>query len=222
MKDLSQKELAMLANRNPATAIALKLLELSSEPDSDAGYLEFLRLVDSAFDFCIREMECQPQLHYNMSEDQLSRALISPMLGMGFEIESKANGGNVDVAIDFGRAYSWLGESKIWSGPAYIFEGYLQLTTRYASGGQYQTSGGVITFCGLPRADNAMRDWALHLRDCGKDVTISAIPDTGEKEFRSTYVSERTGSVMDVRHMAISIYFKPEDKSGRKRVSKSS
>jgi hypothetical protein len=221
MKDYSQKDLLLLAQRNPALSIAIHLTALGGEPPSKDGYDEFNGLVDDALDFCIREMERQPQLHYDQNEDRLSKSLISPMLGMGFEVDSKANGGNVDVAIELGRSYSWLGESKIWDGPAYIFEGYLQLTTRYASGGEYQTSVGMITFCGLKRSDQAMLDWANHLSANGKDVSIPNMPIIGSTGFRSTYRSERSGAVMSVRHMSVSIYFKPEDKSGRARVSKS-
>jgi hypothetical protein len=214
MSGPSLHDLRQLASQNPTSQIALDLIVLSGESQSEAGYQRFVSLVDNAIDIAANDMEANPQLLQKQSEDELSNRFIGPLLGMGLTVESKVNGGHVDIFVEHRRIYTWIGEAKIWSGPAYILEGYLQLTTRYASGSSFQTSGGLIIFCRQPRTDLLMQDWADHLIQHRTEASV-AKPAKGQTEFVSTYDSERTGRTMSVRHKSVSLYFKPQDRSAR-------
>lgn len=53
--------------------------------------------------------------------------------------------GHVDIYVQY-KHFIWLGEAKIYGSPTKVFDGFLQLTTRYSSSSSDNYHGGMLIY----------------------------------------------------------------------------
>ncbi len=209
-EELGNLTLSQLQYLNPQ---AYELFELSFVD----SYEDFVRIIYKTFDFIINELQQNPQYYDGFSEDQITNQVISLLRAKGFNAYSDAEtGGHVDIRIDKPeKKYLWLCEAKKSNSIPHIHEGFLQLTTRYATGVINQNEGGILIYIFKKSATDFIGKYIAYL-DSQDDLLIEKNKDN-PLEFYSVSNIKRIGKGIDyrVRHMGISLYFSPQDKSGR-------
>lgn len=179
-------------------------------------YKGFINHVENSISTCIEQLERNPESHCKKCEDQITIAIRDMLNVMGFNAEHDVQvGGHVDLHVKKG-SWSYHAEAKIFKGNAYAFEGWQQLTTRYAIGTRYNNFGGILLY--LRNHSNTleiMRNWKTHLETLSiNDFVIDHCPSK-PLVLLSSHTLERTGLPYHIRHIPISLYFKPQDKSGK-------
>ena len=176
---------------------------------------ERLKQVERAIDWIAQEHSKTRQHRFNRNEDGLTTDLITDLKAMGFDAShDKEYGGHGDIVIEARDDFLWLGEAKIHRDYDWLLKGFQQLDTRYATAIAGQDSGGLIIYCKAERVDQIMNHWSKHLCAKRPDVTVSSC-DSNPLIRCSTHQHERTGQPFRVRHVPISLYFKPKDKAKR-------
>ena len=183
------------------------------------NYEDFLDRLYSAMDKIIVSLQENPNIYGDMTEDQLTQIIIDRLKGHDFNAYSDPNtGGHVDLRIDYpGTNYLWLGEAKIDNNKEHVYEGFLQLTTRYATGEKNQTAGGIIIYIKNHPAVDFMSEIKEHIQQQINPISISVCPERGDWVFNIETNLPRVGGNISyhIRNMGVSLYFLPEDKSGR-------
>jgi hypothetical protein len=170
-----------------------------------------VELVEDAIDWIAQEHSKTRQHRYDRDEDGLTTDIITDLKSMGFDAShDKDYGGHSDIVIEARDDFLWLGEAKIHSGYGWLLKGFQQLDTRYATALPGQDSGGLIIYVNQERVDQVMDRWSTHLSENRPDVTIETCIKNPLAR-RSSHVHQRTGRPFKVRHVPISLYFKPKD-----------
>lgn len=167
-------------------------------------------LVDRAIDHASAQMALNPELKKGWSEDELTLELVSALNYMGFNAHHETKiGGHCDIVVRGPMNFLWLAEAKKFdSDYQWLIDGFNQLCTRYSTGGVNQCHGGLIIYVYIPRTDRVLIRWADRLR---KDIEDIAVDHTQATTGRITSVHphQRTGANFHVRHVAISLLWKP-------------
>lgn len=96
-------------------------------------YEEFLQSAIYAMKHCIAIVEQSGNRYYSFGEEELNSLLAGLMMGQSFSASTEKNRrGKIDITIEYGD-FSWLVEAKLGKTNNYIFEGLLQILTRYAT-----------------------------------------------------------------------------------------
>lgn len=198
-------DLLARARGNVAAEIAIELLLV---PD----YEQFVVLINRAVDRALRLMAENPELRKERSEDDLTIELVTllKMASIDANHDTKV-GGHCDVVVRGQPDYLWQAEAKKHrSDYAWLFQGFQQLNTRYATGAQHQDAGGFIIYSYLPRVDKMMSRWREHLGSnlsgiSFEECTLSPLC------FLSSHAHDRTGRALRIRHIPLSLYFEPKD-----------
>jgi hypothetical protein len=206
-KSYTLRDLQLLARGNVPQEISLALTFASSTED-------ILAQVDIAIDHVAQEFARTPKERRDRSEDGLSIDLITSLKDMGFQASHDATtGGHPDIVIDGIYDFLWLGEAKIHKSYDWLLQGFNQLDSRYATASKNQDHGGMVIYCLGERVDQVMDRWKEHLTKERPDVTVEE-REAGELELKSSHVHKRTGRLYRVRHVPISLYWKPIGKNG--------
>jgi len=172
-----------------------------------------LRHVEAAIDWIAQEHAKTPQHRHKRDEDELTTDLITDLKAMGFDAShDKDYGGHADIVIEARENFLWLAEAKIHRDYAWLLKGFQQLDTRYSTGLPGQDTGSLIIYCKRRRVDLVMDRWCEELARARPDVSITVCAENPLIR-RSSHRHERTGLLFRVRHVPISIYFKPDDRS---------
>lgn len=153
-------------------------------------------------------------------EEELADYFSDKLNRLMFDSEREADRtGHIDIIVRTtisGKKIEWYGECKILSPTGSnwdIHQGYKQLTTRYSFGNH--SEHGIIVF--NKKDDNLKRvdDWWIYLRNkellqIKKNCTIS------KKAFFTDCKDKATGSIINIRHFFVPLYYNPQDKSGVK------
>ncbi len=182
-------------------------------------YNEFVQTVQMAVTYSCNEMSLNPQLVQGHKEDQLTNMIVSGLKHMGFDARFDTTiGGHCDVTVEQSD-YSWLAEAKIHKGNKWLWQGYKQLTTRYSPGTPGSRYGGMLIYCFKPRTDLLMQKWQERLVAEDSSIQISLDSSYVAAAFRSDAVSRRTGEVLSVLHVPVSLLFEPQDHKGTSKAS---
>lgn len=172
---------------------------------------ERLRQVEAAIDWIVQEHSKTRQHRYDRDENALTIDVIEALKAMGFDAShDKDYGGHCDITIEAKSDFLWIGEAKIHKDYDWLLKGFEQLDTRYSTGLPGQDAGGIIIYCKGPRIDKVMKRWSDHLAHHRPDVTVE-VCDKNRLVRRSRHTHERTGAIFRVRHVPVSLHFKPND-----------
>ena len=204
---LTVANLKLLTGNNPLFQSLYRGLLVDS-------YDTFVEHVEDELASCIQQLEENPEHHHNQSEDQVTIAIRDMLVQKGIDAAHDVqHGGHVDLFIKK-DTWKYLVEAKIYSGNAYNYEGWLQLTTRYASGNLCNKGMLLIYLQSHSNTLKIMQDWKTHLEGKVDNINVNFC-NKNPLALVSTHDLIRTGSPYHVRHLSVSLYFKPLDKSGR-------
>jgi hypothetical protein len=168
-------------------------------------------------DKVIYQIQENPELRKNDKEDRLTIDIVNQLRILGYEASHDTKiGGHVDLTVRKSD-FLWLGEAKVYRSNNYLWEGFLQLTTRYSIGDCNQNNGGLLIYIKDEYASSIMESWQNYLLE--KSLPNYSVRPCKMRSlaFISTHRHERSGQAFHVRHIPVILYFAPKDKSGRGR-----
>lgn len=179
-------------------------------------YDEFIQVLYKDIDKIIHQLQENPELLQNDTEDRLTLTIVNNLLNMGYNaLHEPKIGGHVDLAVAKGN-FKWLGEAKIHHDYEYLWQGFQQLTTRYSTGDDNQSDGGLLIYIKVKDAKQVIEKWQEHLTS--KNLPGYSIRQCEAKStcFFSIHIHQRSGRDFKVRHMPVILHFSPQDKSAQK------
>jgi hypothetical protein len=179
-------------------------------------YDEFIQVLYKDIDKIIYQLQENPELLQNDTEDRLTLSIVNRLCCMGYNASHESKiGGHVDLAVKKGN-FIWIGESKIHHDYEYLWQGFQQLTTRYSTGDDNQSDGGLLIYIRTENAKQVVQKWQEHLTS--KDLPGYSVQQCEMRNicFFSIHTHQRSGYDFKVRHMPIILHFNPQDKSGQK------
>lgn len=210
IRTMTLADLAECGDLNPEYARIAKRILVDS-------YDDFIDTFYDDIDQCVIEIERNRELRQESGEDLISVDIVSMLKVIGYNATHDAKtGGHVDLTVHHAKGYEWLGEAKIHSTYDYLYEGFLQLCTRYSTGSPTSSCGGILAYIKTHDASSVMANWraTLHEKglpsyedwDCEKRMGLS---------FFSRHTHDVSGMPYTVRHMAIMLSHSPRDRSAR-------
>lgn len=173
-------------------------------------YDRFIELLYRDIDNCIKNMEEDPKVRKQDSEDRLTEDFRTHLKARGTYIvtHDEKIGGHCDLIVrDRNQRYLWLGEAKIHSDYAWLEKGFSQLCDSYAPGTSDANQGGLIVYIRTKMAKNVLTNWKNRLIQKNLDsYSIQECPSRKELAFFSTHTHERSGLPYKVRHMAVVLF----------------
>lgn len=212
LESMTLAELARLGDLNPSYARIVDRILVQN-------YEDFIRVLYADIDQCVIQMERNRELRQDSSEDHLTVELVSMLTVMGYTAVHEAKtGGHVDLIVSHAKGYEWLAEAKKHSTYEHLFEGFLQLCTRYSSGSPNAKCGGIIAYIKNRDVAKVVSEWRSRLN-------AKRLPNYQDWEcqtrtglsFFSQHSHDVSGLPYTVRHIAVMLYHSPMDKSSRRR-----
>ena len=108
------------------------------------------------------------------------------------------------------RHFLWIGEAKIDNGPAYLLEGFLQLSTRYGVAQAGRDRGEMIIYHKKMNAMKSLATWREYLVDGGHAALLEDHSADGGLNFRTIHTCAASGCPYVVRHKFIPLHFDPK------------
>jgi hypothetical protein len=178
-------------------------------------FQEILEGFYETLDDCLEDLSTGPQYVQpdHVGEDRVTFFLTKMLKRSGFAVERDERAGNPDLVLSW-KKHSWIGEAKIYKGPAYLLEGWLQLTTRYTSGTSRQSNGGLLIYFYDEDALSASQAWQQKLQAEQESISLSRC-HLDELSFRTTHPHRKSGLPFYVRHSFALLKHDPQDRSGR-------
>lgn len=173
------------------------------------SYLQWADAVEGCLEAILGQMATKKNDIQDLSEDALTAQVTTNLTCFGLQATSARVGGNVDVAVSYADEYIWLGEAKIFTGVAHVWNGYLQLTQRYSTGLAAHSRGGLLLYCYKERADALLAEWRATLGEQLQGVLIG--DGARELTFVSADNSLATGQPYSVTHFAFPLHHSPQD-----------
>lgn len=178
-------------------------------------YNEFIDVLYKDIDSVISYIQENPETRVGDTEDRLTIDIIGSLRCYGYIATHDTKiGGHADIVVRKSE-FIWIGEAKIYRGCEYIWQGFLQLTTRYSIGDSNQKDGGMLIYIkDHKNARKVMEDWKEHL--CKKSLSQYSHKSCESRDncFSSSHEHDKSGNPFLVRHMPVMLYFSPQDKSG--------
>lgn len=194
--------------------------ESSAQPNSikqftATDFQEYLEGFYEVLDDCLEDVSTGPQYfpQDQVGEDRVTFFLTKMLKISGFAVDRDEKAGNPDIVLSW-KKHTWIGEAKIYKGPAYLLEGWLQLTTRYTSGTSRQSNGGILAYFYGEDALAASQAWSERLKKEQEPISLSSCHLDG-LSFRTTHPHRKSGLPFHVRHSFALLNHDPKDRSGR-------
>ncbi len=197
-------------------------------------FSEFEDALKKNLESVVLSLEKEGEQFYCFKEEQLNSTVASMLRTYGYTVDTESSHrGKVDITVRK-LGFEWLIEAKIGHNNNYIFEGFLQLTTRYLTN---QESAGVLVYFQNDKPNTRFSNWCEYLNnntwskyaiskgieaacielfsDCKCDLIASPT-----KKRANTGVTLSSGSKSSVDFFGVNLYFNPLDKSGREGKAK--
>ncbi|QEW32002.1 hypothetical protein D0N50_10085 [Erwinia billingiae] len=170
---------------------------------------EFVEQLYIDLDDAMYVLETQKHMYQDSKwgEDELTGVILAFLKGRNYDAEHDTqHGGHIDILVkhQLGR-FAWLGEAKLWDGPAYIYGGWNQLNELYGTGTVRDNQGGMIIYIKIKKSGEKMADWQKHLQQEVADAVITPDPENPLR-FTSQTLHPATSQPYTVRHMAVSLF----------------
>ncbi|GGE32383.1 hypothetical protein GCM10007276_07050 [Agaricicola taiwanensis] len=197
----SLRELRLMTNGDlPATLSLDRLFNRSFEEQN--------KIVNKSIDLCARILVENRHLKQKRSEDELTIDLVMMLQAQGVDATHDTQiGGHCDIVIRGYFGFLWIGESKLGTDYNWILKGYEQLDTRYSTGLEGQDTGSMLIFSYRKNSASMFSRWLKHLKSNRSDVSIIE----NDNDTVSIHKHEGTERPFTVRHILVSLYWKPMD-----------
>lgn len=185
------------------------------------GYNDFIDILYDDIDKTIYQIEENPELRQNDKEDRLTIDIKNQLRCMGYDASHDSKiGGHADLVVRKNN-FLWIGEAKIFHGGYdHIWEGFLQLSTRYSTGDSNQKDGGIFIYIRHQNASLILENWKKKLSEKELPNYICVPCKKRRISFFTSHTHEGSGQNFEIRHMPVILYFQPKDKSARKTSKK--
>lgn len=149
-------------------------------------------------------------------EDRLNTDIVNTLSCIGYTaFHDPQIGGHCDMYVEYDD-FQWIGEAKIYKDYGYVNDGFLQLSTRYTTGGKNRNQGGLLIYIKEQNASKIMDTWQNKLKELNQATPITVEKDdTKSSGFFSYHAHKTSGDLYKTRHIPVLLYFKPEDRSAR-------
>ncbi|WAT06445.1 hypothetical protein O1V64_10840 [Rouxiella badensis] len=192
---------------------------------------QFIDKLYGDIDFIMTDLERSSNKYYCDDEDKITNLIALSLRMKGYDATEQTNSnGTVDLTIKDGQnRFTWLAEAKRGYSLNSVFEGLLQLITRYIKREQH---AGLLIYHQKSGAMTFLKDWYTYLssgnyqkyekikdriEECDKCFKLSPVeysigPDDNSNFFDFTAVKPNDGTVK-VRCFIADLHFNPMDKS---------
>lgn len=176
-------------------------------------YDQFVDTLHSDLDEIVQRIQENPEIRANDGEDRLTLEIVNILRALGYDAAHETKiGGHTDLSVKGKNNYLWIGEAKIHGAYDYLFQGFQQLCTRYATGDSHQNRGALIIYIKNINSANVIKSWKEKLSTYGlEELEVIACTSRPDFAFNSSHKLVRTGLPFSVKHIGISLYFKPQD-----------
>lgn len=147
-------------------------------------------------------------------EDDITCRIVEHLDIQGFRASHESDhNGHVDILVQSDdKAYTWLGEAKLYKGSKYSERGLYQLVDDYSSGMENE-SGGVLLYLNETRLQvkEIMGEWQSHLTSLSADKNnrlegLTFEPKKGTSTiFYTSHIHHRSGDPYRIRHCCLDI-----------------
>ncbi len=198
----------------------------SSDPAAvPADRRSFVRRLEDDLHEAVRNLESQRHhlqqwtgdTHEHEGEERLRWHLLTFLKGRRYQASGETDeGGSTDLLVRDDRlGLVWIAECKVHGSYFDLEEGMLQLHTRYASGRHPAVA--FVIFCFNKDATAVVSAWKEHLVKRAVCGLAGEPVDDPEQPLAFSTLHRHAASGLDVitRHLVVSLYHKPEDRSGR-------
>lgn len=217
LQNITTAELAALVNLKPF--------------DEDV----FVQSLYADINKAIKHIEKTADKYYSDDEDKITNLLVLFLKGVGYSAsgQTKSNG-SVDITVqDRDQSFTWLAEAKRGNSYNGVFEGMLQLVTRYISDEKH---AGFFIYHQKLDSLSYFKNWFSYLSS-GDFEKYKAISDrldecryhfkkspianafTGDECYFDYNIVSKKGKEVKVRNFILSLHYNPADKSGRENKS---
>ncbi|MFS1506282.1 hypothetical protein BCU13_023350 [Vibrio lentus] len=144
----------------------------------------------------------------NFGEDAISSVLIKCLRFMNYDAEHDTqHGGHCDILVKHqGMRFEWIGEAKLWKGQSYVKGGLEQLLTRYATGTEGESAGGLIVYVKQADAKDKLKTWHTELSDHPSTLLIDTLAEPVRKlHFESLQTAQASGLEYDMTTFFVSL-----------------
>ena len=217
----------LLNNKIPNNRLAL-----AAVPYIDVTYEDFIDLIYTEIQRHIEKLESDAEQLRNLDEDSITGNIIR-MLNAGQIFKASGQtyqGGAVDLTVEL-QGHKWIAEAKKLTSNEKVFEGLLQLLTRYV---KRDPNAGLLVYVSTGNFSQRKEDWKTYLSQDGgwnhyvkqrkeeeyrNDIyqLISSHNFTNDDPyFFDSEVSLDRGIPLKLRHFFCNFVCKPMDSSGTK------
>lgn len=233
-----------MIDHNSFDAAFPKELQLLFKCAMADSYEEFSAYTHQFIDLAAQRVEQQNHLKFDSgnAEDGWTSKIMDNIRSAGLNVRAAVMSGNSDIVIEQNRnRYVVICESKILgsapgSGSDYandhLFEGVLQLTSRYTTGSYGNDHSILLILCFKPQMKIKLERWkeyffAKSKEDFCQHEFDGLVDFCYEEEhlelglknlrgFITTHTHYSSGDSVHIRHVPVCLHFNPIDKSGRK------
>ena len=201
--ELTLRDLLNRAHSNTAFEIQLRIQAAETHE-------EMLKQLERALALAISHLVRNRKYKQGLDEDQRTVELVSLLQMAGFPAYHDVKiGGHTDISVEMRDGFLWIGEAKNWTGQSWIFKGFRQLLTRYATGLPSQNNGAIIIYFDQEKAGELLAKWEKALSRQWK--LTGNIQKVNCLQFDSAHPHKGTGETFYVKHYAVPLYWNPED-----------
>lgn len=207
-------------------------LAMAALPFMKVSYDDFVDLLYDEIQRHIEKLECDAEQLQSLDEDSLTGNIIR-MLNAGQTFKASGQtyqGGAVDLTVEF-QGHKWIAEAKKLTSNEKVFEGLLQLLTRYV---KRDPQAGLLIYVLTGNFSNRKGDWKTYLsKDGGWERYVNERKEEEYREGLSQLISENSftangpyhldseiplerGTPLKVRHFFCNFVCQPMDTSGTK------
>lgn len=173
-------------------------------------HAEILKQLERALALAIGHLVKNRKYKQNQSEDALTTDIVSLLNMNGIPAYHDVKiGGHTDISVEMRDGFLWIWEAKHWTGKSWIFKGFRQLMTRYATGIPGQDQGAIIIYFEQDNPSALLSKWRMSLANLVE--LTGTIEEVNELQFKSAHPHKGTGRTFHVKHHAIPLYWNPED-----------
>lgn len=195
----------MLNRAHNNTAFDVQLRMQSAETHE-----QILKQLERALEMAINLLVKNRKYKQGQSEDALTTDIVSLLNMNGIPAYHDVKiGGHTDISVEMRNNFLWIGEAKHWTGKSWVFKGFRQLMTRYATGLPGQDQGAIIIYFEQQDAAALLGKWRASLASLTK--ITGEILEVNDLQFNSAHPHKGTGRTFDIKHYGVPLYWKPED-----------
>ena len=186
---------------------------------------DFARCVERDIEAIIGGLESGAKVREKDGEDRLTDEIVQSLRHMGYQAtRDEGQNGNCDVTVrSRDDRFLWLAEAKIHKDYDYLWDGFLQLTTRYSTGTNRCSRGAMLIYIRNFDAKSVMDTWLQELaqRTFDNRIGVSCQADPANPlRLDSVHPHKKSGQDYGVRHFGIVLHVGAEDKSARETAAR--